>query len=97
MPLASLPAAMASSARFAFSRQCGNGSPLTPVLKHTYRRWPRPMPRIPALRRSAPTVRFIDFETFTTRVLAFECVFSSRTSSFVHGFGTRCDTIFAMN
>jgi hypothetical protein len=45
------------------------------------------MPRIPALRRSAPTVRFIAFETLVTGVLAFECIFNSRRSSFVHGLG----------
>ena len=51
------------------------------------------MPRIPALRRSAPTVRFIVFETLATGVLALECVFNSRTSSLVHGF--ECATCYS--
>ena len=57
--------------------------------REPYRRWPRPTPRIPALRRRAPTVRFITFETLVTGVRAFECAFSVRTSSFVHGLMTR--------
>src|ERR1700733_16045016 len=44
--------------------------------REAYRRWPRPTPRIPALRRRAPTVRFITFETLVTGVRAFECAFS---------------------
>src|ERR1700679_3831644 len=47
------------------------------------------MPRIPALRRSAPTVRFMTFDTLTTGVRALECALSSRKSSFVHGRTTR--------
>src|ERR1700729_2389142 len=57
--------------------------------REAYRRWPRPTPRMPALRRRAPTVRFITFETLGTGVRAFECAFSMRTSSFVHGLMTR--------
>jgi hypothetical protein len=57
--------------------------------REAYRRWPRPTPRIPALRRRAPTVRFITFETLVTGVRAFECAFNVRTSSFVHGLMTR--------
>src|ERR1700722_2302114 len=57
--------------------------------REAYRRWPRPTPWIPALRRRAPTVRFITFETLVTGVRAFECAFSVRTSSFVHGLMTR--------
>ena len=57
--------------------------------REAYRRWPRPTRRIPALRRRAPTVRFITFETLVTGVRAFECAFSVRTSSFVHGLMTR--------
>ncbi len=53
---------------------------------------PSPIPSIPARRRSAPTVRFISFEIFSTGVLALECALRLRTSSFVHGFITR--TIF---
>jgi hypothetical protein len=34
-------------------------------------------------------VRFITFETLVTGVRAFECAFSVRTSSFVHGLMTR--------
>jgi hypothetical protein len=34
-------------------------------------------------------VRFITFETLMTGVQAFECAFSVRTSSFVHGLMTR--------
>jgi hypothetical protein len=34
-------------------------------------------------------VRFIAFDTFVTGVRAFECAFSVRTSSFVHGMITR--------
>jgi hypothetical protein len=41
-------------------------------------------------------VRFIAFETLTTGVLARECAFNSRTSSFVHGFKTRRATLFAI-
>ena len=41
-------------------------------------------------------MRFIAFETLTTGVLARECAFNSRTSSFVHGFETRCAALFAI-
>jgi hypothetical protein len=34
-------------------------------------------------------VRFITFETLVTGLRAFECAFSVRTSSFVHGLMTR--------
>jgi len=34
-------------------------------------------------------VRFITFDTLVTGVRAFECAFSVRTSSFVHGLMTR--------
>ena len=44
---------------------------------------------MPALRRSAPTVRFITFDTLATGVRAFECALSVFTSSFVHGLMTR--------
>ena len=61
------------------------------------RLWPRPMPRIPAFRRSALSVRFIFLAMSGRGVRAFECVLSSRTSSLVHGlrwaevfFGTEC-------
>src|ERR1700728_4956034 len=57
--------------------------------REAYRRWPRPTPRIPALRRRAPTVRFITCEPVVTGVRAFECAFSVRTSSFVHVLMTR--------
>jgi nucleoside permease NupC len=39
-------------------------------------------------------VRFTTFETLVTGVRAFECAFSARTSSFVHGLMTR-RTVFA--
>ena len=58
-----------------------------------YRRWPSPTPRMPARRRRAPTVRFITFDTLVTGVRAFECAFSVRTSSFVHGLTTRRDDL----
>src|SRR5580700_5939500 len=67
----------------------GDGSAAYSGDRGAYRRWPRPTPRIPALRRRAPTVRFITFETLVTGVRAFECAFSVRTSSFVHGLMTR--------
>src|SRR5208337_2348770 len=62
------------------------------------RLWPRPMPRIPAFRRSALSVRFILLAISERGVRAFECALSSRTSSLVHGvrwaevffFGTDC-------
>ena len=62
------------------------------------RLWPRPMPRIPAFRRSALSVRFIFLAISGRGVRAFECALSSRTSSLVHGvrwaevffFGTDC-------
>ena len=66
-------------------RECSS----TRETEKPYRRWPRPTPRIPALRRRAPTVRFITFETLVTGVRAFECAFSVRRSSFVHGLMTR--------
>src|ERR1700727_1860017 len=47
------------------------------------------MARMPALRRNAPTVRFMTFDTLTTGVLALECALSVRKSSFVHGLTTR--------
>jgi hypothetical protein len=34
--------------------------------------------------RSAPSVRFIAFEIFTTGVFFLECIFNSRTSAAVH-------------
>ena len=34
-------------------------------------------------------MRFMTFETLGTGVRAFECAFSMRTSSFVHGLMTR--------
>jgi hypothetical protein len=43
------------------------------------------MPSLPACRRRAPTVRFIAREITETRVLAFECLLSSRWSPFDHG------------
>ena len=49
------------------------------------RLWPRPMPRIPAFRRSALSVRFIILAISGRGVRAFECALSSRTSSLVHG------------
>jgi hypothetical protein len=48
---------------------------------------------MPARRRRAPTVRFITFDTLVTGVRAFECAFSVRTSSFVHGLTTRRDDL----
>jgi hypothetical protein len=48
--------------------------------------------RIPALRLSAPSVRFIALAIFATGVRAFECVLSSLTSSLDHGL--RCDVVF---
>src|ERR1700722_15750926 len=47
------------------------------------------MPRMPALRRSAPTVRFMTFDTLTTGVRALEWALRVRKSSFVHGLMTR--------
>jgi hypothetical protein len=40
---------------------------------------------MPALRRNAPTVRFMALETLVTGVRAFECAFSARTSSLDQG------------
>src|SRR6202046_894998 len=56
-----------------------------PATTETQRRWPRPIPIIPAFRRSARSVRFIFFAISDSGVRAFECPLSSRTSSFVHG------------
>ncbi len=53
------------------------------------RRSPKPIPKIPARRRSAPTVRFISLEIFATGVRALEWALRLRTSSFVHGLITR--------
>jgi hypothetical protein len=41
------------------------------------------------LRRRAPTVRFMTFDTLTTGVRDLECALSVRKSSFVHGLMTR--------
>jgi hypothetical protein len=49
-----------------------------------YRRWPREMPRLKALWRRAPIVRFIAFEILTTGSLSFEYFFRSATFAFVH-------------
>jgi hypothetical protein len=49
-------------------------------------------PRIPALRLSAPSVRFIVLAIFATGVRALECALSSLTSSFDHGL--RCTVVF---
>ena len=49
------------------------------------RRCPKPMPRIPALCRSAASVRFILFAITVSGVRAFECAWSSRTSRVVQG------------
>ena len=62
------------------------------------RLWPRPIPKLPAFRRSALSVRFIFLAISGRGVGAFECALSSRTSSLVHGvrwaevlfFGTDC-------
>src|SRR6266705_3229964 len=43
------------------------------------------MPSFKACWRRAPTVRFIAREITDTRVLAFECLLSSRWSPFDHG------------
>ena len=56
------------------------------------------MPRIPAFRRSALSVRFIFLAISGRGVRAFDCALSSLTSSLVHGvrwaevfyFGTDC-------
>jgi hypothetical protein len=64
---------------------------LRPPAKN-YRSWPRPIPRIPALRLSAPSVRFIALAIFATGVRAFECALSSLTSSFDQGL--RCAVVF---
>jgi hypothetical protein len=56
----------------------------------SYRSWPRPTPRIPALRLSAPSVRFIALAIFATDVRAFECALSSLTSSFRPRTAMRC-------
>jgi hypothetical protein len=65
------------------ARPLGAGSlPCEPA--ESQRRCPRPMPRIPAFRRSALSVRFIFFAITVSGVRAFECALSSRTSSFVH-------------
>jgi hypothetical protein len=53
------------------------------------------MPRIPAFRRSAHSVRLIFFAISGSGVRVFECALSSRTSSFVHDeharpLATRC-------
>src|SRR3984957_3971865 len=53
--------------------------------RESQRLWPRPMPRIPAFRRSAPSVRFIFLAISGRGVRAFECALSSRTSSLAHG------------
>src|SRR5580704_17541223 len=53
--------------------------------RESQRLWPRPMPRIPAFRRSALSVRFIFLAISGRGVRAFECAVSSRTSSLVHG------------
>ena len=58
----------------------------------SYRSWPRPIPRIPALRLRAPSVRFIALAIFATGVRAFECALSSLTSSFDQGL--RCAVVF---
>jgi hypothetical protein len=62
------------------------------------RLWPRPMPSIPAFRRSALSVRFIFLAISGRGVRTFECALSSCTSSLVQGvrwaevffFGTDC-------
>src|ERR1700722_12728366 len=53
--------------------------------RESQRLWPRPMPRIPAFRRSALSVRFIFLAISGRGVRAFECALSSRTSSLVQG------------
>jgi hypothetical protein len=58
----------------------------------SYRSWPRPRPRIPALRLSASSVRFIALAILATGVRAFECALSSLTCSFDHGL--RCAGAF---
>jgi hypothetical protein len=50
-----------------------------------YRWCPRPNPILNACCLSAPPVRFIFLEIVARSVLAFECAFSSRMSSFDHG------------
>ena len=57
----------------------------SPATAKSQRRCPRPMPKIPAFRRSALSVRFIFFAISDSGVRAFECALISRRSSFVHG------------
>jgi hypothetical protein len=60
--------------------------PLSQVESHgRARRCPNPMPRIPAFRRSAPSVRFIFFLISASGVRAFEYALSWRRSSSVQG------------
>ena len=49
------------------------------------RRCPKPMPRIPAFARSAPSVRFIFSAITASGVPDLECAVSTRTSLFVQG------------
>jgi hypothetical protein len=62
-----------------------NGPPRLSATAQGQRRCPRPIPRSPAFRRSARSVRFIFFAISASGVRAFEYALSSRTSSFVHG------------
>ena len=83
---------------------CDNSEPHLAILRpcaireiKAQRLWPRPIPRIPALRRSALSVRLIFLAISGRGVRPFECALSSRTSSLVDGlpwaevfFGTEC-------
>lgn len=51
-----------------------------------YRWCPRPMPSVSAFCLSEPSDRFINFVSFDTGVLAFECAFKNLTSDVVYSF-----------
>ena len=54
----------------------------------TYRWCPRPIPNVNAFCLKEPSDRFINFVSFDTGVLAFECVFNSLISDAVYSLRT---------
>ena len=53
-----------------------------------YRGCPRPIPKVNAFCLKEPSDRFINFVSFDTGVLAFECVFNSLMSDAVYSLRT---------
>jgi len=80
------------------SRRCEQGNDSQPLHEKpikeqalspiAYRWCPRPIPSVNAFCLNEPSDRFINFVSFDTGVLAFECVFNSLMSAAVYSLRT---------